>query len=91
MGIVELCQCKESSINFFAGALYMGNLIPIISFLASVSCLSNLQNSATLSRAYKRACFSLRAASICRSKEKFSSPERESSSPRHTKTGSGRP
>ena len=42
MGIVELCQGKKSSIDFFAGALYTGNLIPIISFLASGSCLSNL-------------------------------------------------
>ena len=45
--IVELCQGKESSIDFFAGTLYTDNFIPIISLLTSESCLhvSNLQKS----------------------------------------------
>ena len=47
--------------------------MPIISFMASESCLSNLQNSATLSRASERACFSLSEASLSRTKKKFSS------------------
>ena len=34
-----------------------------------------MQNSATLSRASERACFSLRAALLTRAREKFSSPE----------------
>ena len=36
-----------------------------------MSCLSNLQNSATLSRASERACFFLREASLSRSKESY--------------------
>ena len=59
MGIVELCHGRENSIDFLAGALYTGILIPMTSLLASEPCLSNLQNSATLSRASERACFSL--------------------------------
>ena len=78
MGIVELCHGRESSTDFLAGALYTGSLIPMTSLLESESCLSNLQNSATLSRASERACFSLRAALLSRSKEKFSSSKRES-------------
>ena len=68
MGIVELCHGRESSINILAGALYAGSLIPMTSLLVSESCLSNLQNSDTLSRASEWACFSLRAASLSRCK-----------------------
>ena len=57
------------------------------SLLASEPCLSNLQNSATLSRASEQACFSLRAASLSRSKEKFSSSKRDSRSHDKPKPG----
>ena len=40
---VELCQGKENSVDFFTGA-FTGNLISVISFLASEFCLSNWPN-----------------------------------------------
>ena len=46
-GYSRTVQGNETSIDFITGSLYAGNLIPIISFLASGSCLSNWQNSAT--------------------------------------------
>ena len=70
-GNSKLCHGRGSSIDFLAGALYAGSLIPMTSPLASESCLSNLQNSATLSRASERACFSLRAASYLGLKKNF--------------------
>ena len=90
MGIVELCQCKESSIDFFAGALYMGKLIPIISFLASVSCLSNLQTPPLYPEPPNEPV-SLSDRPQYPDLRRNSHPHRESRSPQRTKTGSSRP
>ena len=84
--IVELCQGKENSVDFFAGEI-MGNLIPIISFLASEFCLSNLQNSAKLCRASEPPSEWPHHPALRRK----SHPHRESPDRHDQKMGSGQP